>query len=59
MLRRFFRRNPWSIVVIGCLLVVVIIMDAGRRTEQFPKHRSKYFMSKDKSTVKLLQQNQT
>ena len=59
MLRRFFRRNPWSIVVLGCLLVIVIIMDAGRRTEQFQKHRSPYSISKDKATVKFLKQNQT
>lgn len=58
-LRRFLRRNPWVIVTIGCLLVIVVILDAGRRTEEFQKHRSKYRMSKRESNVRILYRNQS
>lgn len=58
MLRRIIRPRPWLIVTGGCLIVIVIIMDAGRRTEEFQKHRLKYSMPTNVSTINLVKQNE-
>ena len=58
-LRRFLRRNPWVIISLGCFLVIVVILDAGRRTGEFQKHKSKYHGPKETSKVKIVNQNAT
>ena len=59
MLRRLLRRHPWLVVTLGCLLVIVIVMDAGRRSVEFPNHRSKYSNSKAQMPSSILRENQT
>ena len=58
-LRRLLRRNPWIIVTLGCLLVIVVILDAGRRTGEFQKHHERYHGSKHKPEITIVYQNQT
>ena len=58
-LRRFLRRNPWIIVTLGCLLVIVVILDAGRRTGEFQKHHERYHGSKNNQEITIVYQNQT
>ena len=59
MFRRFLRRRPWIVDAGGCLIVIVIIMDVGRRTDEFQKHRLKFASSKSSLPAKLTKQNET
>ena len=58
MIRKLVRRRPWIIITGGCLIVIVIIMDAGRRTEEFQKHRLKYSTPKNASSIRVVKQSQ-
>ena len=58
-LRRFLRRNPWIIVTLGCLILIVVILDAGRRTGEFQKHQKRYHGSKNKPEISMIYQNET
>ena len=58
-LRRFLRRNPWIIVTLGCLLVIAVILDAGRRTGEFQKHHERYHGSQHKEEISIIYQNET
>ena len=59
MFRRFLRRRPWIVVAGGCFIVIVIIMDVGRRTDEFQKHRLKFSKSKSSVPAELTKQNET